>query len=82
MYTKYKNEDEIEFSNFYPEQYRQTQSLAVNHNYLVEQFFDHDEIFSKIAEVVKLGDFTLGDAVDRFEKNFQNLQALSMLLGL
>ena len=59
MYTKYKNEDEIEFSNFYPEQYRQTQSLAVNHNYLVEQFSDHDEIFSKIAEVVKLGDFTL-----------------------
>ena len=40
------------FRNFLPEQYRQTNSLEINHNYLSQQFADHDAILAKIREVV------------------------------
>ena len=56
--------------NFLPEQYDQTAALEVNHNYLTDQFDDFEVIFEKIKPVVVKGDFTLGRAVDVFEKNF------------
>lgn len=56
--------------NFLPEQYRQTGTLEINHNYLAEQFADHDVIWEAIREVVRRGDYTLGAEVDRLEEEF------------
>jgi dTDP-3-amino-2,3,6-trideoxy-4-keto-D-glucose/dTDP-3-amino-3,4,6-trideoxy-alpha-D-glucose/dTDP-2,6-dideoxy-D-kanosamine transaminase len=57
-------------SNFLPDQYDKTGALPINHNYLVEQFRDYEEIFAKIREVILKGDFTLGRAVDEFEAQY------------
>ena len=59
--------------NFYPEQYEKTDIFPINHNYLSKQFADYDVIFNKIKEVIEQGDFTLGKAVDNFERDFSNL---------
>ncbi len=59
--------------NFYPEQYRKTGVFPINHNYLPQQFADHDLIWEKIRAVVQQGDFTLGQAVDDFERAFASL---------
>tara|TARA_B100001123_G_scaffold402823_1_gene490744 strand:+ start:219 stop:1364 length:1146 start_codon:yes stop_codon:yes gene_type:complete len=56
--------------NFYPKQYQKTTRLKVNHNYLSEQFSDYSKIFKEIEKVVKKGDYTLGQKVNEFEKNF------------
>lgn len=56
--------------NFLPSQYAVTDEKAINHNYLTEQFHDRDIILEKIKDVVVQGDFTLGRAVDHFEKKF------------
>ena len=37
-----------------------TGEIDINHNYLPQQFADHDQILAKIREVVIRGDFTLG----------------------
>ena len=54
--------------NFYPNQYKKDKKFCINHNYLSEQFSDHEEIFAKIKDVVKNNDFTLGKCVDDVEK--------------
>lgn len=56
--------------NFLPKQYETTGKLEINHNYLQDQFADHDEILAKIRQVVINGDFTLGKEVDRLEDDF------------
>ncbi|KVN06972.1 pyridoxal-5'-phosphate-dependent protein [Burkholderia diffusa] len=56
--------------NFLPAQYEATRALAINHNYLGEQFAECETIFEQIREVVRTGDFTLGRAVDAFEEAF------------
>ena len=56
--------------NFLPKQYEENGRLPINHNYLKEQFLDHDEILGKIKAVVVQGDFTLGLEVDRLEAEF------------
>lgn len=56
--------------NFLPKQYETTGKLEINHNYLQQQFSDHDEILAKIKQVVIGGDFTLGREVDRLEDEF------------
>ena len=56
--------------NFLPKQYKKTTKLKINHSYLVEQFHDYSKIFKEIAKVVKKGDYTLGQKVNEFEKNF------------
>lgn len=60
-------------ANFYPEQYLKTGIYPINHNYLPDQFSDLDQIWEKVREVVKRGDFTLGEAVDSFERDFARL---------
>ena len=50
--------------NYLPEQYQTTSQLSINHNYLPQQFSDSEAIFDEIRELVKRGDFTLGQAVD------------------
>ena len=62
-----------EVINFLPDQYRTTNKLAINHNYLAEQFADHDVILAKIREVVIRGEFTLGEEVDKLETEFAAL---------
>ena len=59
--------------NFLPEQYRQDKKLDINHNYLEEQFADHEVIWAKMREVVIRGDFTLGSEVDLLEKEYANI---------
>ncbi len=59
--------------NFLPEQYQQTNKLEINHNYLKEQFADHEAIWNKVREVVLRGDFTLGADVDLLEQEFAQL---------
>lgn len=69
-------------ANFLPEQYRTTNKLAINHNYLAEQFADHDVILAKIREVVIRGDFTLGEEVDKLEAEFAKLCNTKHAVGL
>lgn len=59
--------------NFLPDQYRTDNRLPINHNYLHEQFADHEAIWAKIRDVVVNGDFTLGSEVDRLEEEFAQL---------
>ncbi len=54
--------------NFYPNQYEKDSFFDINHNYLSEQFSDSEFILSKINEVVKKNDFTLGKTVDEVEE--------------
>ena len=68
--------------NFYPNQYEQDAKLDINHNYLVEQFHDHDEILKKIKEVVIKGDFTLGSTVDEVERDYANLCGTKHAIGV
>ncbi len=56
--------------NYLPKQYKKTTKLKINHNYLSEQFADYLKIFKEIEKVVKKGDYTLGQKVNEFEKNF------------
>lgn len=68
--------------NFLPEQYRLTGVLDINHNYLPDQFADHDVILDKIREVVIRGDFTLGAEVDRLEQEFAALCGAEHAIGV
>lgn len=56
--------------NFYPKQYDKDKQMSINHNYLKEQFEDYKDILKKIEPVIINGDFTLGQGVDDFEKDF------------
>ncbi len=60
----------ISTQNFLPNQYLKDNILPVNHNYLSQQFADHDVILSKIREIVIRGDFTLGKEVDLLEREY------------
>ncbi|MEI6572506.1 MAG: DegT/DnrJ/EryC1/StrS family aminotransferase [Alphaproteobacteria bacterium] len=68
--------------NFLPEQYQKTGALEINHNYLHQQFFDHDEILSKIRNVVINGDFTLGKEVDLLEKEYAEICGAQHAIGV
>ena len=68
--------------NFYPDQYNKDSKLEINHNYLSEQFADHDEILNKIKEVVIKGDFTLGSCVDEVEEEYASLCGTKHAIGV
>ena len=68
--------------NFLPEQYEQTNPLAINHNYLPQQFADVDAILAKVREVVVRGDFTLGRAVDQLEQRIAALCGTRHAVGV
>ncbi len=55
--------------NYLPKQYNSNKKININHSYLIEQFFDYKKIFKKIERTVKKADYTLGDEVNKFEKN-------------
>ena len=58
--------------NYLKKQYKKNRKLRINHSYLVEQFSDYSKIFKEIEKIVKRGDYTLGQEVNEFEKNFAN----------
>jgi dTDP-3-amino-2,3,6-trideoxy-4-keto-D-glucose/dTDP-3-amino-3,4,6-trideoxy-alpha-D-glucose/dTDP-2,6-dideoxy-D-kanosamine transaminase len=68
--------------NFLPIQYERDNLLPINHNYLQQQFADHDEVWAKVREVVIRGDFTLGRAVDEFEAAFARLTGTCHAIGV
>lgn len=68
--------------NFLPEQYVQTNKLEINHNYLQQQFADHEAIWGKVREVVLRGDFTLGSEVGRLEEEYAALCTTRHAIGV
>jgi aminotransferase EvaB len=68
--------------NFYPQQYEETGQFPINHNYLPKQFENLDTIWQKVRNVVIQGDFTLGSAVDQFEKSFAGLNGGGKAVGV
>ena len=68
--------------NFLPTQYKKTTKLKINHSYLVEQFADYSKIFKEIEKVVKKGDYTLGQKVNEFEKNFSKRTGAKFIIGV
>lgn len=68
--------------NFLPDQYLQTDKLKINHNYLRQQFADCDAIFKKIKQIVMKGDFTLGSAVDDFERQYATITNTGYAIGV
>ncbi len=54
--------------NFLPNQYKKSNSLKINHSYLVDQFSDYKKTFKRIERIIKKGDYTLGNEVNIFEK--------------
>ena len=68
--------------NFLPEQYTQTNVHTINHNYLVEQFSDYPEIFKDIENLIKHGDYTLGNYVDEFEAKISELTGSRFAIGV
>ena len=68
--------------NFLPEQYRKNNKLGINHNYLNQQFSDHEIIWSKMREVIKRGDFTLGSEVDLLEEEHAHISGTKHAIGV
>jgi len=68
--------------NFLPAQYKQTNQLSINHNYLGDQFLDREAIWAKIRDVVVRGDFTLGSEVDRLEGEFAEMNGVKHAIGV
>lgn len=68
--------------NFLVKQYDDHAKYAMNHNYLSDQFSDYSVILDKIAEVVRVGDFTLGEAVNRFESEICQLTGSRYCIGV
>ncbi len=58
--------------NYLPNQYKKNKKININHSYLIEQFSDYKKIFRKIEKTVKRADYTLGEEVNRFEKNISS----------
>jgi aminotransferase EvaB len=59
-----------------------TSPLKVRYSYLAQQFADPGEILRRIAEVVASGAFTLGPAVEEFEREFAALIGVRHAIGV
>jgi len=68
--------------NYLPEQYQTTSQLSINHNYLPQQFSDSEAIIDEIRELVKRGDFTLGQAVYDLEEEFKKITQTKNAIGV
>ncbi len=68
--------------NFFPKEYKKNRKLRINHSYLVEQFSDYSKIFKEIEKIVKRGDYTLGQEVNEFEKNFAKRTGAKFVIGV
>ncbi|MBL6989671.1 MAG: DegT/DnrJ/EryC1/StrS family aminotransferase [Bacteriovoracaceae bacterium] len=72
----------METYNYLPDQYKETNTHQINHNYLKEQFDDYPEILNKIAKLVHNCDYTLGQEVDIFEERFKDCAGSRYALGV
>lgn len=68
--------------NFLINQYDRDNALPINHNYLKSQFYDKEVILAEVAKLVERSDFTLGAAVDAFEREFADLQNVKHAIGV
>ena len=68
--------------NYLPKQYQANNQLPINHNYLPQQFSDSEAIIDEIKELVKRGDFTLGQAVDDLEDEFKKITQTKFAIGV
>jgi len=68
--------------NFLPSQYKSDSEMEIQHNYLSSQFSEYKEIMKLIEIVVLKNDFTLGEAVDEFEKRFAFLHQSQYGVGV
>ena len=68
--------------NYLPKQYQVNNQLPINHNYLPQQFSNSEVIFDEIKELVKRGDFTLGQAVDDLEDEFKKITQTKYSIGV
>ena len=68
--------------NYLKKQYKKNRKLRINHSYLVEQFSDYSKIFKEIEKIVKKGDYTLGQKVNEFEKNFAKRTGAKFVIGV
>ncbi len=57
-------------------------TFKARYSYLPEQFADPAEIFTKLEELVKSGDFTLGSPVREFEEKFAELIGTRHAIGV
>ena len=69
-------------TNFLPTQYKITESLPINHNYLRKQFEDSEAIFRDIKKLNKNTDYTLGKKVDEVEKKFSKITNCKYAIGV
>jgi len=72
----------MNYKNFLPKLYKETNKFKVNHNYLKKQFENSKQILDKIKKLSINGDFTLGKEVDRFEKNFCKISNSKYAIGV
>ena len=68
--------------NYLPDQYDLSDRLTINHNYLIQQFSDYQEIFKDIESLVKRGDYTLGRPVNDFENRICTLTGSKYCIGV
>lgn len=68
--------------NFLPNQYFKSNKIKINHSYLSEQFSDYKKIFKRLEKVINVGDYTLGNEVDKFEKNICKRMGSKYAIGV
>ena len=68
--------------NYLPKQYQVNNQLPISHNYLPQQFSNSEAIIDEIRELVKRGDFTLGQAVDELEDEFKKITQTKFAIGV
>jgi aminotransferase EvaB len=55
---------------------------GVRYSYLAQQFNDCDDLWQKLKEFVKTGDFTLGEELKKFETSFAELIGTKYAVGV
>ena len=56
--------------------------MKVPFSHLQGQFEDHSEIFDRIKDLVKTGEFTLGPPLAQFEQNFAKAMDTNHAIGV
>jgi dTDP-4-amino-4,6-dideoxygalactose transaminase len=56
--------------------------MKVRYSYLQQQFNDCDDLWEKLKEFVKTGDFTLGKSLQEFEEKFATLIGAKYAIGV
>ena len=56
--------------------------MNVRYSYLPQQFSDCDDLWTKLKSFVATGDFTLGEPLSRFERNFAKLIGAKYAVGV